>query len=319
MFLIAVTENYSEVVEKTMGFWDVISSNHFYYGIFMLIVLAIALKALDLIYKPFKNKGHVGMSFLFACLKVFVIAVVGLRIIALIPGLKDFTSQIFMSSSLIVVVMGFVFQEGLSNIVHGFILSVFKPFEIGDRVTVTIDGETITGYVREINARHTVIQNILNSAHIIVPNAKLDTSVIGNNYFDGNTTSSAFMDIEITYSSDLEKAIRIMADVIEMHPYVKKARKAKNITDPVTVLVRDLGANGISLRASVLTETVEENFAACSDIRRNLVAVFAEEPHIDFAYPHMAVVQGSDTLTSYPEPPGFVPRPTEPSHIQPKP
>ena len=292
MFLIAVTENYSEVVEKTMGFWDVISSNHFYYGIFMLIVLAIALKALDLIYKPFKNKGHVGMSFLFACLKVFVIAVVGLRIIALVPGLKDFTSQIFMSSSLIVVVMGFVFQEGLSNIVHGFILSVFKPFEIGDRVTVTIDGETITGYVKEITPRHTVIQNVINSSHTIVPNAKMDTSLITNSYFDRTTVSTAFLDIEITYESNMERAMEVIKKAVEEHPLVKAIREEKNITDPVNVLVRELSGSGIRLRTVVTTATIEENFAACSDIRRQLVHIFGQEKDLHFAYPHVQVVSG---------------------------
>ena len=183
-----------------------------------------------------------------------------------------------------------MFQEGLSNIVHGFILSVYKPFKIGDRVTVTIDGEKITGHVRAINARHTVIQNIINSAHVIIPNAKMDTCVIGNNYYDGNKHSSSFLDASVTYESDLEKAIQILADVIAAHPMVAKAREEKGITDPVTVMVRELADSGISLRGIVITNTVEENFRACSDIRRELIARFEKEPGVEFAYPHMEIV-----------------------------
>jgi len=313
MLLASMPESLEGLSETTDTILGKITSNHLYYGLFLTVVLIILIKCIDLIFKPFDKKGHVGLFFFKGCLKVFVVITLGLRVIELVPGLNDFTSQILMSSSLIVVVLGFIFQEGLSNIVHGFILSVFKPFQIGDRVTVTVDGEAITGYIREINARHTVIQNVINSAHVIVPNAKLDTAVIGNNYYDGNTLSSSFMDVEITYDSDLEKAIRIMADIIEMHPYVQKVRKEKKITEPVVVLVRDLGSSGICLRAAVVTQTVEENFAACSDIRRNLVAVFAEDPTLDFAYPHLSIVAGSGNHRSFPETPDQAPHVTKPS------
>ena len=43
-----------------------------------------------------------------------------------------------------------------------------------------------------------------------------------------------------------------------------------------------------------MTKTVEENFAACSDIRRNLVHRFAAEPDVEFSYPHIQVVGSGD-------------------------
>ncbi len=288
--ILETSDNYEELKETTKSFLQVLTSNDFYYGLFLIAVIIVLLKVIDFIFLPWKKKGSTLAAFLKACCKTFVFAVFGLRIIALIPGMKDFASQIFLSSSLIVVVLGFVFQEGLSNIVHGFILSVFSPFKLGDRVTVTIDGEKTTGYIKEINARHTIIQNVVNSAHVIVPNAKMDTCAIINNYFDGNTTSSSFMDLSVTYESDLEKAIRIITEVIDGHPLVKKAKEDKEVSDPTAVLVRELGDHGIALRAAVLTHTVEENFIACSDIRRSLVERFSKEPDIAFAYPHLEIV-----------------------------
>ncbi len=283
-------ENYEKLKDGTKTFLQIITSNELYYGLFLLIVMIIAIKLIDLLYRPFKKKNLALAAFIKGCLKVFVVITIGMRILALIPGLDDFTSQILMSSSLIVVVLGFIFQEGLSNIVHGFILSIFRPFKIGDRVSITIDGESITGHVEQVNARHTVIRNIINSAHIIVPNAKLDTCVISNNYYDGNMTSSSFLDLSITYESNLEKALQIMTEEIMAHPLVAAAREQKGITDPPTVLVRELGDSGISLRGVVQTSTVEENFVTCSDLRRKLVHVFAEDPEIDIAYPHMQII-----------------------------
>ncbi len=295
MIYLEASENYEELKQTTKTFLQIITSNDFYYGLFLLAVIIILIKVIDLIFTPWRKRSSALASFLKACLKTFVIGTLGLRIFALIPGLKDFTSQIFLSSSLIVVVLGFVFQEGLSNIVHGFILSVFKPFKIGDRVSITIDGEKITGYIKEVNARHTVIQNVVNSAHVIVPNSKLDTCVIINNYYDGNTHSSSFMDLMITYESDLDKATEIIAEEIMNHPLVQKARKENNTTDPVTVMVRELADNGISLRAPVITHSVEENFIACSEIRKNLVKRFEAEPGVAFAYPHVEVVKNEQT------------------------
>jgi small-conductance mechanosensitive channel len=230
------------------------------------------------------------MSFLKGCLQVIVVIATGISIASLFDVFKNFASQILLSSSLLVVVLGFVFQEGLSNIVHGFILSTFTPFQLGDRIHVTIDGESITGYVKSIDLRHTVIENVMNASHVIVPNSKMDLSVIDNNYY-ADSFSSNFLDVDITYESDLKKAIEVMADLIDDHPMVKKAKKSRGINDRTTVLIRELGPSGISLRASVVTSNVEENFVACSDIRRDLVQLFKSEADLEIAYPHLQVVE----------------------------
>ena len=282
--------NYEDLKGSAKGFLQIITSDNLYYGLFLLAVMIVGIKIVDLVFRPFKKKGNIHISFLKSCIKAFLIVTIGMKICSLSNVLSGFTSQILMSSSLIVVVLGFVFQEGLTNIVHGFILSIFKPFQIGDRVSITIDGETITGYIHSIDLRSTIIRNVVNSSHVIVPNSKMDMCVIDNSYFDASSVSSNFLDFSITYESNLEKAIYVTSQEIMAHPYVRAAREQQHITEPVAVLVRDLGDSGVYLRASVVTGTVEENFAACSDIRKNLLHRFAIEPDLDFAYPHMQLV-----------------------------
>lgn len=278
-----MNENYIELKESAKGFAQFITSDNLHYGIFLLILLVVSLKLMDLVFRPLKKKNSILLNFILGCMKAFLIITIGMKICSLSEILSGFTSQILMSSSLLVVVLGFVFQEGLTNIVHGFILTIFKPFQIGDRVKVTIDGESITGYIRSIDLRSTIIQNVLNSSHVIVPNSKMDMCVIDNNYFDAHSVSSNFLDFTITYESNLDKAMAITAHEIMRHPFVHAARVEKNIKEPVTVMVRELGADGICLRASVMTNTVEENFTACSDLRRMLVYRFQSEPDIRFA------------------------------------
>lgn len=278
-----MNENYIELKEGIKGFLKVITSDNLYYGLFLLAALLLILRLVDFVFKPLKKKGSLYVTFSQGCLKAFLIITIGMKICSLSDTLSGFTSQILMSSSLIVVVLGFVFQEGLTNIIHGFILSIFKPFDIGDRVRVNIDGEIITGYVKSIDLRSTIIQNVMNSSHVIVPNSKMDMCVIDNSYFDAKSVSSNFLDFTITYSSNLEKAMEVAAEEIMAHPYVAAVRQEKSITDPVVVMVRELGELGVCLRASVITKTVEENFAACSDIRRKVVLRFQEEKDLDFA------------------------------------
>lgn len=286
------TEQYEELKGTAKSFLQVITSDKLYYAIFLLVVMLVAVKMVDVFFLPFvkKRRHSIQINFLKGCCKAMIVITLGIKIVSLSDTMSGFTNQILMSSSLIVVVLGFVFQEGLSNIVHGFILTIFMPFQIGDRIHTTIDGESITGYVKSIDLRNTVIQNVMNSSHIIVPNSKMDLCVLDNQYFDENTCSSNFLDLSVTYESDLEKAIRIVEETIAANPLVVKAREEKNIKDPVTVMVRELGDSGIYLRASVTTLTVEENFAACSDIRRELVRRFGTESDVEFAYPHMQLV-----------------------------
>ncbi len=286
-------ENYEELKQTTKGILHVFTSDKFIYGLILLVIMVILVKMIDLFFKPFVKRGKIMVTFTKVLLKIFVVFTIGMRIVALVPALQDFTSQIIMSSSLIVVVLGFVFQEGLSNIVHGFILSMFKPFDLGDRITATIDGDKITGYVKEITARHTVLCNVINSTHVIVPNSKMDMCSIANNNYDMHESSSAFMDVLVTYDSNVDKARKIMGMIIEENPQVAEERKRQKIETPVDVTISGLDKYGVGLRAIVITRTVEQGFGACSDIRQEILRRFSREPDIHFAYITQALPEES--------------------------
>lgn len=263
-------------------------------AVILVLVMLLTIKILNLIFSVFKkkNKNSLHANFIKSILQAIIIIFFLIQIGSLSDAMAKFYSSILMSSSLIVVVLGFVFQEGLSNIVHGFILTFFKPFDIGDRVKIVIDGVTITGYVKSINLRNTIIQNVYNNSSVIVPNAKMDLCVIDNSYFDEASVNSNFLDIEITYESNLNKACKLLSLTIDNHPLVQKVKKAD--APPTDVLVSQLGPSGVTLRASVVTASIEENFVACSDIRKDLLHLFALDSELDFAYPHMVTVPYED-------------------------
>lgn len=272
---------------------EFLKETHIIYIAVLLIMLAVILRVIDVAFSAFskrtKRVPSIHTKFLKDGLKAFFIIFVILEIGSQFQVIQKFYSSILMSSSLIIVVLGFVMQEGISNIVHGMIISVCKPFDIGDRIKITIDGQEITGYVESITLRNTVIKNVITSARVIVPNAKMDLGVIENSYFVEKKESSNYVDVCITYESDIELACQIISEEISSHPLYSKKDPDKTPQEMVPVLARELNERGVVLRAFVSTKTIEENFAACSDIRKSVAKRIQTTPGVAFAYTRIQV------------------------------
>ena len=86
-------EQYEELKQSTRSIMQVITSNDLYYGLFLVALLAILLKAVDFVFRPFIRKQSTLAAFLKACIKVFLVIIVGFRLFSLIPGMKDFAAS----------------------------------------------------------------------------------------------------------------------------------------------------------------------------------------------------------------------------------
>ncbi|MCL1863341.1 MAG: mechanosensitive ion channel family protein [Defluviitaleaceae bacterium] len=187
---------------------------------------------------------------------------------------QDIATAFFAGSGIAAIMIGFAAQESLSNAFNGLFISIFKPFEVGDRVHLV--NANITGFIEDLTLRHTTIRTFMNS-RIIIPNSVMNKELIENSNFC-NPQASAFIDIIITYDSDVAKASEIMAEVLGGHPDFVDTRSAEAIengTPKVPVFVRALSLHGIEMRASMWTATIANNFAACSDVRKKILAEFA--------------------------------------------
>ena len=188
-----------------------------------------------------------------------------------IPYFSDAATALLAGSGLVVLSIGLAAQESLGNAFSGLFISMFKPFEVGDRVHLT--NADITGFIEDITIRHTVIRTLVNS-RIIVPNSAMNKELIENASFC-NPRASNFIDVIITYDSDVEAAREIMARVIGTHPDFVDSRAPEMQDGPlVPVFVRSLNLHGVELRASMWTATISNNFAACSDVRRLILHEF---------------------------------------------
>lgn len=167
--------------------------------------------------------------------------------IYLIPVLSHIASSILGAAGILAIAIGFASQQALGNVVSGLFIVMYKPYRINDRITVKGD---LRGMVEDINLRHTVIRNFENQ-RIIIPNSVMSNEVlINSNYTDDRICR--FIEIGISYGSDIDLAKRIMAEEVQNHPDYLDIRTPKDIKEgvpPVTVRVLSLTDSSVNLRA----------------------------------------------------------------------
>jgi small-conductance mechanosensitive channel len=204
---------------------------------------------------------------------VIVIWAAGIMVsVSWLPFFSEAAVALLAGSGIAALTIGLAAQESLGNAFNGLFISIFKPFEVGDRIHLV--NANITGFIEDITLRHTVIRTFMNS-RIIIPNSVINKELIENSNFC-NPQASSFIDVIITYDSDVELACEIMARVLGEHPAFVDTRKDLSLPK-VPVFVRSLGLYGAELRASMWTETILNNFAACSDVRKKIIEEFENE------------------------------------------
>jgi len=208
-----------------------------------------------------------------------------------IPDFDNVFATILTGSGIAALGISLAAQQSLSNIISGVAISASKPFEVGDRIRL-INGN-ITGNVEDITLRHTVVRTFMNS-RIIIPNSAINSDMIENSNIVEERASN-FVDVTITYDSDMEKAMEIMAEVVGSHPNFVDTRTPEDIetgAPRVPVFVRGLSIYGAELRAFVWTASIANNFVTCSEVRHNLKLAL-ESAGIKFATGFVAPPQSS--------------------------
>lgn len=223
-----------------------------------------------------KKTKRIGISFFRGIFQAVIVIIFLIKI----GGVFDLDSgtfeKIMQSSSLIVILLGFILQESLSNIVHGMLLVTFKPFEIGSRIKLV--NMKITGMVTNINLNNTMIKNLATSAILVIPNSVMAKEIIENFHYDEEMVHKYYFDIQISYSSDIDLAVALIKLVVAKYSLdMRTDEERENNVEQVDVLVQGLDIYGARLRCAVFTEDISSNFKACSNIRLEIVKEFKKQ------------------------------------------
>ncbi|HCD77061.1 MAG TPA: mechanosensitive ion channel protein MscS [Prevotella sp.] len=203
--------------------------------------------------------------------------------LSLIPGMEKISNSILASAGILAMAVGLASQEALSNIVGGLFIIFTRPFKVGDFIKVDSD---VVGTVIEITLRHTIIKNIENRM-ILIPNSKINSATIINSSY-GDSATCAFIDIGVSYDTNLDRAIQVMRSVIMLHPMLidhrTKEEKEKNEPE-VAIRVVELGDSAITLRAWAWADTAIKATIMKYDLLKSIKERFDVE-NIEIPYPY---------------------------------
>lgn len=260
-----------------------------------ILIGLLAIKITDYIFKKFRKTGKISYNFLNTLIKGFIILVMIFKIGNLSQTFQSMAGSILMSSSLIVAVLAFAFQKSLEDLIAGFMISVFRPFEVGDRINFV--NMKIVGYIEDISLRHTTIRTFTNS-RLIVPNSVMNKEVLENSHIV-DPISGGFLDITIAYTADIDRAMEIIVECVESDKDVLDIRPIDERVGShfTTVFINELSEYGVNLRVTIWTANVDLNFETVSRLRKEIVKRFvAEGIEIASLYNNLRIAMENDKI-----------------------
>jgi len=229
-----------------------------------------------------KRKKAVHLRFFKSAVSVVIYVITLYALAQQFEVTKDLSTVLLQSGSLIIAIATFAAQQALANVISGFSLSASRPYEVDDKIKVVQGGSVIAeGIVKDITLRHTIVGQY-NGESCIVPNSVMDSAVITNTNYTENIGN--FMEVVVSYESDIRLAMEIM------HKICVENERTLN-TETNKVFVKGYAEDGVILKTTVWTKTLDDSFQACSEIRVQIVEEFGKRD-ITIPYHTVTVLAG---------------------------
>lgn len=141
----------------------------------------------------------------------------GLKILVVLVAISqvgvDATSFVAILGALAFAI-GFALQGTLSHFAAGVMLLFFRPYKVGDLVTI---GGGQTGTVREVQIFNTVLET-LDNRRIIIPNGTVTSDIITN--ISGQGTTGVELTYGIGYGDSIDQAREVILRVGRECPHI---------------------------------------------------------------------------------------------------
>ena len=207
--------------------------------------------------------------------------------------LRGVANAILASASILAIAVGFAAQSALANVISGLFIIVFKPFRVNDRVTIK---DSMRGTIEDITLRHTVIRDFENK-RIIIPNSIISDEVVTNSDI-GDSRICKFIEIDISYESDVKLAKSIMREEIITHPGHIDGRNEEQLAegrDEVPVRVVELGDSYVRVRGWAWCENPILAFEMQCELLESIKRRY-DQAGIEIPFPHRTLVYKKDII-----------------------
>ncbi|WP_040206683.1 mechanosensitive ion channel family protein [Neobacillus jeddahensis] len=193
---------------------------------------------------------------------MMVLSVLGINVQALLAG-----------AGIVGLAVGFGAQSLVKDIISGFFIIFEDQFSVGDHVRI----DQFEGTVETIGLRTTKIKSWTGEVHIL-PNG----SIVQVTNFSINN-SIAIVDVGIAYEEDIEKAEKVIGELLEKMP----EQYEDLIKTPELLGVQTLGPSEVTLR--IVAETLPMKHVSVARKIRKDVKLYLDEHGIEIPYPRMVM------------------------------
>ncbi|NMH58771.1 mechanosensitive ion channel family protein [Alteromonas ponticola] len=231
-------------------------------AILLLSLILLAAPLSRLVLKPF---NYVTQSDLIRSVSrravSLLIILLGCYLFLKLAGLTEFAVAIISGTGVLGLILGFAFRDIAENFISSLLLTVQRPFKLGDIINVN----EYTGVVQKVTTRATTLVDF-DGNHIQIPNATIYKGVIKN--FTTNHRMRGSFVIGIGYDNDAKLAQQLAGKLLADHPHVLDEPEPQ-------VLVDSLGSSTLNLKVYFwINVEVVSVLKMSSVLMRDLVILF---------------------------------------------
>ena len=205
----------------------------------VIVVVVLSLWLSSLLEQRLLRGTHIDNNLRVVLAKIFraLLILVGVLVALSLVGIDLTVLSVF--GGALGVGIGLGLQKLASNYIAGFTILLDRSIRLGDMITV----DNRTGTVSVVTSRYVVVRG-LDGVEAIVPNETLVTTTVLNHSYTSKDVKVGVL-VQISYDSDLELAMRLMAELAAKEP-----RVLQGALSPV-VNVLQFANNGIDLELAV--------------------------------------------------------------------
>ena len=212
-----------------------------------------------------------------------VLILLGIYLFLFLAGLTGFAIAVVSGTGVVGLILGFAFRDIAENFISSLLLTIQRPFRIGDIVQIN----DFTGIIQKVTARATTLVDF-DGNHIQIPNATIYKGVIKN--LTANPLMRGQFGVGVGYDADIQHAQQMAQEITSAQDNVLIDPEPQILIDelgPSTYNIKvyfwvDVEKTSVLKMASVLMRKItqaflEANISMPDDARER---IFPEGMHI---------------------------------------
>ena len=192
-----------------------------------------------------------------------ILILLGIYLFLFLAGLTGFAIAVVSGTGVVGLILGFAFRDIAENFISSLLLTIQRPFRIGDIVQIN----EFVGIIQKVTARATTLVDF-DGNHIQIPNATIYKGVIKN--LTANPLMRGHFVIGVGYDSDIQHAQKIARDVTNAQDNV--------LHDPEPqILIDELGASTYNVKVYFWVNVEKTSVLKMSSVlMRNITQAFLD-------------------------------------------